>query len=189
MTVATSGMTGTTSTNTAASAFDTSFDAANTLAATTTPITGSASYTGQVEVHTTASTTDPDNVVFGDVAMDVDFDGGVNPITASVSNIEGRIGGEDTAVAGTLTHIPGSGINQVLALPVAGTTATSIAVQVEGALADPTGTLTGDARMVITGTARGANGASISGANSVAITETGGGANRLNTGGRFYVNR
>lgn len=185
MTVATSGMTPSTS---AFDRFKTGFDAAYVQRETTTPVSGSADYNGQVEVHTTASTTDPDNVVFGDVAMNVNFGGGANPISATVSNIEGRIAATDTKISGTLTHKVGSGINQIIVLPVAGTTRTNIGVQVEGALADPTGTLTGNARMVITGTAFGADAASFTGANSVAITDSTG-ANKKNAGGRFYADK
>ena len=183
--VATSGMTPTAaSTN----SFVTAFDASNAQLATTTPMTGTASYTGEVEVHTTTSRTDPDNVVYGDLAMDVNFGGAASPITATVSNIEGHIGGVDTKVTGTISSAGSSGINQVVALPVLGTTATSISVRADGALADPTGTLTGNAQMTFAGTVRDTNGASNTGSNSVGITETGG-ANKRNTGGRFYADR
>ena len=138
-------------------------------------------------MHTTQSTTDADNVVYGDVAMRVDFDGAATPIVASATNFEGRIGGVNTKVGGTLSSVGSNGVNQVLALPAGAVTATSIAVQLDGTLSDPTGTLTGDARMAISGSTKD-NGNSIVGANSLIISETNG-TRKINTGGRFYVDQ
>ena len=128
MTVATSGMT---TTPAPSNNFLDAFNASQAKLTTTTPLTGNADYTGQVEVHTTQSTTDADNVVYGDVAMSVDFDGAATPIVASVTNFEGRIGGVDTKVGGTLSSVGSNGVNQVLALPAGAVTATSIAVQLD----------------------------------------------------------
>lgn len=184
MTVATSGMT---TTPAPSNNFLDAFNASQAKLTTTTPLTGNADYTGQVEVHTTQSTTDADNVVYGDVAMSVDFDGAATPIVASVTNFEGRIGGVNTKVGGTLSSVGSNGVNQVLALPAGAVTATSIAVQLDGTLSDPTGTLTSDARMAISGSTKD-NGNSIVGANSLIISETNG-TRKINTGGRFYVDQ
>ena len=176
------------------SAFDKAFQAAQGQLATQTPLTGSASYKGQVSVRTTANAADTDESVYGDLAMTVNFaPNQARPISATVDNISGNINGQATDVAGSLsTANAPTQINAVTAtnvnIPIQGQiTSTGLSVGMEGKLTDPTGTLSGDALMILQGTMVGTNGASTFGSNSVVIKPASG-ANVI-TGGTFYANK
>ncbi len=176
------------------SAYETAFNSASqTNQPTQTAITGTASYTGQVKVLTNANAADAKEAIVGDLNMTINFDSNNRPVDATVNNFAGEVNGVQTSVAGSLTtaNAP-TQINTITAsvvnLPVIGpVTTTGLSVGMEGALSDPTGTLTGDALMILQGTFVGANGASVFGSNSV-IIDPATGANII-TGGTFYSNR
>ncbi len=186
---ATTPTTTTTQTQTAegSSDFLTAFNATNGLVATTVPLSGTANYAGQVEIRTSQDATDADNVVYGDLALAINFDANTNPIDMTVNNLSGTIGGTATNISGTLSSNGSNGLNVVNETQILGRTSTSLAAMAEGTLTDPTGTLTGDARMSVTGTMRGTNGEGITGANSVIITNPG--SPNFTSGGRVYADK
>lgn len=175
--------------------FQSSFDAANLQPPTQTALSGSADYTGQISVRTNANAADTDEVLIGDLDMNVNFNAGATrPITASATNFAGEIDGTAVTATGTLsTANAPNGVNAVsttnLNIPgVGATTFTGLSTELRGTLSEPTDNLSGDVVMTLQGDMRGTNGASAVGANGVSIEPTGGGA-AIITGGTWYADR
>ncbi|MEM1301688.1 MAG: hypothetical protein AAGH17_03815 [Pseudomonadota bacterium] len=169
--------------------FDSKFNEVSGLPATLTKLTGTAEYTGKVSIRTdpNAPPTSSD-VVVGDLDMDIDFDNGTSPITATATNFNGSVNGQDVTIDGTLSTANAQ--NQVNAVTSTNTgvgTVTGISVGLEGALSDPNSTLTGDALMTLQGTFRGDNGAAINGASGLVVRPSSG--PNVVTGGQFYAER
>jgi hypothetical protein len=175
------------------SAYETAFNAANGQLPTLTPITGNATYTGEVNILTNANTGNAQESVTGDLAMAIDFGPNVaRPINATVNNIAGKVNGVQTSIAGELsTANAPTGVNAITTsvVNVAGqpTTLTGMSTELQGTLNDPTSTLSGDALMTLQGSFRGNDGAAVSGASAVAIRPNG--APNIITGGTFYANK
>lgn len=177
------------------STFQSSFDAANLQPPTQTALSGSADYTGEISVRTNANAADADEVLIGDLDMNVNFNAGATrPITASATNFAGEIDGTAVTATGTLsTANAPNGVNAVsttnLNIPGAGaTTFTGLSTELRGTLSEPTDNLSGAVIMTLQGDMRGTNGAAVAGANGVSIEPTGGGASII-TGGTWYADR
>ena len=74
----------------------------NGTQATLTRLSGTASYTGQVSIRTDPNVMDSDTVE-GDLNMNINFDAGANPISATATNFSGVVNGQQTNINGTLS--------------------------------------------------------------------------------------
>ncbi|WP_147124308.1 hypothetical protein [Shimia ponticola] len=167
--------------------YEREFNRVNGTQATLTRLSGTASYTGQVSIRTDPNVQDSDTVE-GDLNMDINFDAGANPISATATNFSGVVNGQQTDITGTLSTANAQ--NQVNAITATNTgvgIVTGMSVGLEGTLSDPNGSLSGDALMTLQGNFRGNNGAGVSGAAAVAIDPSSGPA--VITGGTFYADR
>lgn len=173
--------------------YDTNFAAAQGKLATTTALTGSADYKGEIEILTGLNQGNADESVIGDLEMNVNFDGGSRPITATASGFEGEVNGTQVTVDGTLsTANAPNGINAVTAttveVPVVGSVvSTGLSVQLEGSLSEETEQLTGDAQLTLQGTFVGTEGASVFGS-AAGIIDPATGPNVI-TGGTWYADK
>jgi hypothetical protein len=162
------------------------------LSPTQTPVSGSASYTGKVQVLTLANQADPTESIFGDVNMAVDFaPGAVKPVSGTVGNFAGQVGGVDVVVAGTLStanaaqndpNFVSAQFNQPT-----GVTLTSVTGTFAGDLTDPQSALSGSATMIISGNLKEAGGQKLAGGNSVSINSPN--APFIATSGGFYADK
>jgi len=177
-------------------AFAAAFDRTTNLPPSINPLTGRANYSGQVEVLTNSDPNNAQEAVFGDVAMAIDFAPGASrPISGTVGNFAGKVGGTDVQITGTLStaNAQSSAPNEVtvnsFAAPVTGTqiTQTGIVATFNGDLTDHANKLSGSAEMTILGSFNGSTGEGLIGSNGVGIRpQTGAG---FISGGRFYANR
>lgn len=173
--------------------FQTNFDAAAGTLATTTELTGSADYTGEVRILTGLNAGDASEALIGDLDMNVNFDANSRPVTATASGFAGEINGTQVTVDGTLsTDNAPNGINDISAtnvtVPVQGQiTLTAVSVEMQGSLSESTNQISGDALLTLQGQFRGDNGASVLGAAGVIYDPTNG--PRTITGGDWYANR
>lgn len=166
----------------------TQFDAKNIeyifLPSTTQPLTGTADYAGRVSVLTLANDADATEAVYGDLNMSVDFGTGVtNPITGTVGNFAGKVGGVDTVIGGTLStaNALSNDSNSVTTV----SSLTSATATFRGAVSDPTGALTGDARMILNGNFKEDGGAKLSGGHQTTILPSDGGTSIATSGSMF----
>lgn len=185
---------GTTTGNTTAAATaltPAEFDAKNLeyifLPSTTTPVTGSAEYVGRISALTGANAANSTEAVYGDLNLTVNFDAGAtNPITGTAGNFAGLVDGVQTTVVGTLStdNAIAGDVNAVETgtAPLTGITAT-----LRGDLSDPSGELTGNARMILSGNLKGDNGAAISGGHQTTISAPN--QDDVATGGSFFADK
>tara|TARA_R110002095_G_scaffold37054_2_gene34525 strand:- start:417 stop:1058 length:642 start_codon:yes stop_codon:yes gene_type:complete len=175
------------------SGYDAAFQAVQGMAPTATRLSGSADYTGEIEILTGLNQGNADERLIGDLDMNVSFDGGSRPITATASGFEGEIDGQQVTVNGTLSTANNtSGLNTVVAtdsnVPGVGTiTTTGVFATLQGTLTENTGQISGDAILGLTGNVVGANGEGIIGAATVTV-DTGSGP-FIGGGGTFYANQ
>jgi len=184
------GTTGGGSTSTQA-AFDATSQSYIFLLPTSQPITGTASYTGEISVLTLANTADPTEAVVGDLDMNVNFGSGVvNPVTATAGNFSGNVDGQATTVIGTLStaNAIAGDINQVTAQSTVAGTITGATAILRGTVSDPSGALSGDARMILNAGFKEADGAKLSGGHQTTIFPTGGGTT-IATAGSLYADK
>ena len=137
--------------------FQENFDRVSQRIPTQQPLSGSASYSGQVEILTGLDDNDPMESVVGDLTMDVNFDGVDDPIDATATNFAGTLGGEAVTIDGTLTSAASTNdLNEVTAqestVPNVGTiTSTGMVVELAGTLTEPTNQISGDALLTLQG--------------------------------------
>lgn len=169
------------------------FDAKNLeyifLQPTAQPITGSANYAGRVSVLTGANAANSAEAVYGDANMNINFGSGVeNPITGTVGNFAGPVNGVDTVVTGTLStaNALSNDVNEVTSTVTNVATLTSATATFRGDLSDPSGTLTGSARMILNGNFKDEGGTKLSGGHQTTIFPTGEDTS-IATGGSFYA--
>ncbi len=161
------------------------------LGSSPNPISGTANYKGQVEVLTAAKEANAGEAVFGDLNMDINFGANVpRPISGTVQNFAGKIGGQDVKIAGTLSTANASAtatneitvstqrvgdlaqVPGVVIPPQAQNTvitSTLMAATFRGMLDDPTITLSGEAEMTVIGAFMGDTGQGLLGSNGVLI--------------------
>lgn len=174
--------------------FTTGFDTVNLLPPTQTALSGSADYTGEVSIRTNANAANTDEVLVGDLDMNVNFNPNTaRPITATAGNFAGEIDGTQVTATGTLsTANAPSGVNAVSTTAVnipgqGAATFTGLSVELRGTLAEPTDNLTGDVVMTMQGDMRGTDGAAAAGAAGVSVQPASGPA--IITGGTWYMNK
>jgi len=119
--------------------------------------------------------------------LTVNFDAGAtNPITGTAGNFAGLVDGVQTTVVGTLStdNAIAGDVNAVETgtAPLTGITAT-----LRGDLSDPSGELTGNARMILSGNLKGDNGAAISGGHQTTISAPN--QDDIATGGSFFSDK
>lgn len=166
------------------------------LQSTQTPITGTATYKGEVSMLTLANANDSAEALVGDLDMAVDFGAGVtNPVTATAGNFAGKVNGVDTTVMGTLStaNAIANDVNSVTAnvsnLPGVGqVTLTGVTATLRGDVTDPTGQLAGSARMILNGNLKEANGAKLSGGHQTTIFPTDG-STSIATSGSIWADK
>lgn len=161
------------------------------LAPTSTPITGVASYKGEVSVLTGENAADPAEAVIGDLDLNVNFGAGVtNPVSGTAGNFAGKVDGVDTQVTGTLrtANAIAGDVNTVTATTTPAATITGLTATLRGDISLPNGDLSGNARMILGGTMMEAGGAKISGGHQTTIFPTGGGTS-IATGGSIWADR
>lgn len=176
---------------TSQAAFDAKSQSYIFLVPTSTPLSGSADYTGEISVLTQANTADPTEAVVGDLDMSVNFGSGVtNPVTATVGNFSGNVNGASTTVSGTLStaNAIANDVNLVTATSTGAGTITGATATLRGTITDPSGALSGDARMILNGNFKEADGAKMSGGHQTTIFPTGGGTS-IATGGSLYADK
>jgi hypothetical protein len=135
------------------------FDRVSGVMLSTTALTGTANYSGQVNILTNQNPDDNMESVTGDLDMTVNFDGAARPIEATAGNFAGRVGGQDVTIEGTLstagvTSGPNDVPVNVVSVPVAGQPdiiQTGLAVTMEGTLSESTSQLSGDAQLTLLG--------------------------------------
>ncbi|MDF1727008.1 MAG: hypothetical protein P1U53_04570 [Sulfitobacter sp.] len=157
---------------------------------TSTPLSGTAGYTGRISLLTLANTIDPTEAVHGDLNLNVDFDSTTaTPVTGTAGNFAGQINGVDRTVTGTLdtANAIAGDVNSVDVNVTGAGTLTSVTTFMRGDLSDPDGALTGSARMILNGNLKEANGAIMAGGHQTTITPTTG--SNIGTGGSFYADR
>lgn len=181
-------------------AFAEAFQEVAGLGPTVTPLRGSATYNGEMQILTVEPAGETGSIR-GSLELSANF-GTANPFTMSATNFSGEINGVETTFSGTLTEDQStdrSAFNEIAtsALPaIAGGGETSAMALSFG------GTLTEDATGVenkfepgsnLMGNFYGRNGQAIAGAVGVAITPTGGtsaitgSSSGAITGGQFYA--
>ncbi len=180
--------------------FNEAFLAAAGLGVTTTPLSGSATYNGEMQILTLENGSESGSIR-GALELTANF-ASATPFTMSATDFAGEINGQQTTFSGTLTHDQStdrSAFNEIrtAALPAiaGGGETTSMALSFGG-------TLTEDATGVenkfepgsnLMGNFYGTDGQAVAGAVGVAITPTGGtsaitGASfGAATGGQFYA--
>lgn len=185
----TGGSTGGTTSSQAA--FDTKSQSYIFLVPTSTELRGSADYTGEISVLTQANAADATEAVVGELDMNVNFGSGVtNPVTATAGNFSGNVNGADTMITGTLStaNAIANDANLVTAASTGAGTITSATATLRGTITDPSGALSGDARMILNGNFKEADGAKLSGGHQTTIFPTGGGTS-IATGGSLYADK
>ena len=141
---------------------------------------------------TLANSADATEALVGDLDMNVNFGSGVaNPVTATAGNFSGNVNGVATTVTGTLSTANAitNDVNSVSTTTNAAVgTITSATATLRGTVSDPTGALSGDARMILNGNFKEAGGAKLSGGHQTTIFPTGGGTS-IATGGSLYADK
>ncbi len=174
--------------------FDTNFEAAQLKGPTRTALQGSADYTGQVRILTGANAGNADEALVGDLDMNINFDGGSRPISATASNFAGEVDGTAVTSTGTLsTANAPSGVNAVTTstvnIPGQGAAEfTGLSVELRGDLSESTGAMSGATLMTMQGNMVGDDGESAFGAAGVSIEPSSGGA-AIITGGTWYADK
>ena len=166
---------------------------------TTTQLTGTANYKGDVLVDTIANS-DPGDYLVGDLDIDMNFDQKTNnPMSGTATNFRGQLGGQDIALNGTLSTsdpLNGSPVNEIgensFAVPAPGSGTvfqTGMSLSMAGTITDPSGNPdnSGDALMTLQGTFRGPDGQLVHGAAGGLFEPDSGGV--VNLGGQFQLDR
>jgi hypothetical protein len=172
--------------------FDTAFNAAINQGPTQTPITGTASYVGELNLRTVDATGAENGFAVGDLALAVDFDASSNPISGTATNFRGVRDGTDITIGGTLDTANSTSINEVTdlttPLPTGGSiTITNMNVSLRGDLTDDEFGNTYNAEATLNGPFMGSNGAASAGAAGVLTNSVG--TNGIVAGGQYYVNK
>ncbi|MBU2360207.1 MAG: hypothetical protein KKB02_14980, partial [Alphaproteobacteria bacterium] len=124
------------------------------LVPTSRPISGAATYKGEISMLTLANPSDQTEALIGNLDMGVNFGSGVaNPVTATAGNFAGKVNGQATTVKGTLStaNALANDANSVTATTTPAGTITGLAATLRGTISDPSGALSGDARMILGG--------------------------------------
>lgn len=180
-------------------AFKTAYDAAlrPTQGRTLTPLSGTADYSGQVEILTNENPADTKEAIYGDLKMAVNFGANVKrPVSGTIGNFAGKFGGEDIKLDGTLStaNAKASDPNFVtsteitLPAPASGTrTLTSMGGTFTGDLSDPDSKLTGRTELIVSGDFYGTGGEGIVGMAGGSVAPSSGAARIV--GGPAYANK
>ena len=157
------------------------------LQSTTTPMSGNAEYVGRVSVLTGANDANSAEAVYGDANLNVDFGStAVNPVSGTVGNFAGPVNGVDTTIVGVLST-ENALSNDVNSVTTGTGGLTSITATLRGDLSDPSGELTGNARMILNGNLKGDNGAQMSGGHQTTIFVPD--QDSIATGGSFFADK
>ena len=166
---------------------------------TTDPLSGTASYAGRTFIPMVDNTTgETRGHVTGDLAVDVNFDAAVNPMSGTATNFAGTYDGTEFTATGTLSSANTTASNDINAIgraPIVvpglfeGET-TQMALALAGELEEASGAtgLTGETYVTLQGQFMGEGGAAATGAASL-NTGAAEGVGGVIRGGPFYLER